>query len=103
MIVIELKKPGISPQAAFDDNLTSYKSVIPQVFWSNALLIASSGIDSRVGSLTSNWERFSEWKRIEKENEPPRVSLEVLIRGVCEPKRLLDLIENFTIFSELGS
>jgi type I restriction enzyme, R subunit len=103
MIVIELKKPGVPVQVAFDENLTWYKEVIPQLFWSNALLITSNGIDSRVGSLTSTWERFFEWKRIEKEDEPRRVSLEVLIRGVCEPKRFLDLLENFTVFSEQGT
>ena len=53
-----------------------------------------------MGSLTADWERFFEWKRIEREDEPRRVSLEVMIRGVCEPTRLLDLIENFTLFSE---
>ena len=103
MIVVELKKPGVPAQVAFDDNLTWYKEVIPQLFWSNALLITSNGIDSRVGSLTSNWERFFEWKRIEREDEPRRVSLEVLIRGVCEAKRFLDLVENFTVFSEHGT
>ncbi len=103
MIVIELKKPGVPAQVAFDENLTWYKEVVPQLFWSNGLLITSNGIDSRVGSLTSNWERFFEWKRIEKEDEPRRVSLEVLIRGVCEPKRFLDLVENFTVFSEQGT
>ena len=102
MIVVELKKPGVPAQVAFDDNLTWYKEVIPQLFWSNALLITSNGIDSRVGSLTSNWERFFEWKRVEREDEPRKVSLEVLIRGVCEPKRFLDLVENFTVFSEQG-
>jgi type I restriction enzyme, R subunit len=103
MIVVELKKPGVPAQVAFDDNLTWYKEVIPQLFWSNALLITSNGIDSRVGSLTSNWERFFEWKRVEREDEPRRVSLEVLIRGVCEAKRFLDLVENFTVFSEHGT
>ena len=103
MIVVELKKPGVPAQVAFDDNLTWYKEVIPQLFWANALLITSNGIDSRVGSLTSNWERFFEWKRIEREDEPRRVSLEVLIRGVCEPRRFLDLVENFTVFSEQGT
>ena len=39
----------------------------------NALLIASNGTDSRVGSLTADWERFFEWKRIEREDEPRRV------------------------------
>jgi type I restriction enzyme, R subunit len=100
MIVIELKNPGVPAQVAFDENLTWYKSVIPQLFWSNLLLISSNGIDSRVGSLTSDWERFFEWKRIEREDEQPRVSLEVMIRGTCELKRFLDSLENFTLFSE---
>jgi type I restriction enzyme R subunit len=39
-------------------------------------------------------------KRIEREDEPRRVSLEVMLRGLCEPTRLLDFVENFTLFSE---
>ena len=102
-VVIELKKPGVPARQAFDGNLTSYKHAqngVPQLFWSNALLIASNGTDSRVGSLTADWERFFEWKRIEREDEPRRVSLDVMLRGLCEPGRLLDLAENFTLFSE---
>ncbi len=99
-LVIELKKPGVSARAAFDENLTHYKKEIPQLFWFNALLIASNGTDSRVGSLTADWERFFEWKRIEREDEPRRVSLEVMLRGTCDRSRLLDLVENFTLFSE---
>jgi type I restriction enzyme, R subunit len=103
-VVIELKKPGVPAKQAFDDNLTSYKHAqngVPNLFWYNALLIASNGSDSRVGSLTADWERFFEWKRIESEDEPRRVSLEVMLRGLCEPSRLLDMTENFTLFSEL--
>ena len=102
-VVIELKKPGVPAKQAFDGNLTSYKHAqngVPALFWSNALLIASNGTDSRVGSLTADWERFFEWKRIEREDEPRRVSLEVMLRGLCEPSRLLDLAENYTLFSE---
>ena len=99
-VVIELKKPGVPARAAFDENLTHYKKEIPQLFWFNALLIASNGTDSRVGSLTADWERFFEWKRIENEDEPRRVSLEVMLRGTCDHARLLDLVENFTLFSE---
>jgi type I restriction enzyme R subunit len=99
-VVIELKKPGVPARATFDENLTHYKKEIPQLFWFNALLIASNGTDSRVGSLTADWERFFEWKRIEREDEPRRVSLEVMIRGTCDRTRLLDLVENFTLFSE---
>jgi type I restriction enzyme R subunit len=99
-VVIELKKPGVPARAAFDENLTHYKRQIPQLFWYSALLIASNGTDSRVGSLTADWERFFEWKRIEREDEPRRVSLEVMLRGTCDRNRLLDLVENFTLFSE---
>ncbi len=98
--MIELKKPGVPARAAFDENLTHYKQQIPALFWSNALLIASNGTDSRVGSLTADWDRFFEWKRIEREDEPRRVSLEVMLRGACDRARLLDLTENFTLFSE---
>jgi type I restriction enzyme, R subunit len=103
LVVIELKKPGVPARQAFEENLTSYKHLqngIPALFWYNAFMIASNGTDSRVGSLTADWERFTEWKRIEREDEPKRVSLEVTLRGLCEPSRLLDFVENFTLFSE---
>ena len=102
-VVIELKKPGVAARQAFDENLTSYKHAqngIPQLFWFNAFLIASNGTDSRAGTITADWERFGEWKRIEREDEPRRVSLEVMLRGTCAPARLLDIAENFTLFSE---
>ncbi len=99
-VVIELKKPGVPARSAFDENLTHYKQQIPQLFWFNVLVIASNGTDSRVGSLTADWERFFEWKRMEREDEPRRVSLEVMLRGTCDRTRLLDLAENFILFSE---
>ena len=99
-VVIELKKPGVPARAAFDENLTHYKQQIPNLFWFNALMIASNGTDSRVGSLTADWGRWVEWKRIAREDEPRRVSLEVMLRGTCDRTRLLDLVENFTLFSE---
>lgn len=100
LIVTELKKPGVPARAAFDENLSHYKQQVPALFWYNALLIASNGTESRVGSLTADWDRFFEWKRIESEDEPARVSLEVMIRGTCDKTRFLDLVENFTLFSE---
>jgi type I restriction enzyme R subunit len=99
-IVIELKKPGVPARTAFDENLTHYKHEIPALFRYNAILIASNGTDSRVGSLTADWERFFEWKRVEKEDEVRRVSLEVMLHGVCDRTRLIDIVENFTLFSE---
>ena len=100
LVVLEFKKPGVSARVAFTDNLSHYKAAIPQLFWSNAFLIASNGTASRIGSLSADWERFFEWKRIASEDEPRRVSLEVLLRGTCQPQRLLDYVENFTLFSD---
>ena len=103
LVVIELKKPGVPARAAFDDNITSYKhsqNGVPALFAYNAFIICSNGTDSRVGSLTADWGRFFEWKRIEREDEPRRVSLEKMLRGTCDRARLLDLVENFTLFSE---
>ncbi len=58
LVVTEFKKPGVPARAAFDENLTHYKQQIPALFWFNALLIASNGTDSRVGSLTADWRTW---------------------------------------------
>ena len=53
LLVIEFKKPGVPARAAFEENITSYKhpqNGIPAFFWYNALIIASNGTESRVGS-----------------------------------------------------
>jgi type I restriction enzyme R subunit len=103
LVVMEFKKPGVPARAALEDNITSYKhplNGIPALFWFNGLIIASNGSESRVGSITADWDRMFEWKRIEREDEPRRVSLDTIIRGTCAPTRLLDLVENFTLFSE---
>ena len=100
---MEFKRPGVPAHAALEENITSYKhplNGVPALFWFNGLIIASNGSESRVGSITADWDRMFEWKRIEREDEPRRVSLETMIRGTCAPKRLLDLVENFTLFSQ---
>ena len=45
-----------------------------------------------VGSITADWERMFEWKRIEREDEPRRISLETMVRGTCEPARLFSAL-----------
>ena len=103
LVVMEFKKPGVPARAALEENITSYKhplNGVPALFWFNGLIIASNGSESRVGSITADWDRMFEWKRIEREDEPRRISLETMIHGTCAPARLLDLVENFTLFSE---
>jgi len=100
-VFIELKAAHCRLETAFSGNLRDYKDTIPQLFWPNALIILSNGSESRVGSVTAGWEHFAEWKKIGSESEAGQVSLETMLRGVCEPTRLLDLVENFTLFQEV--
>jgi type I restriction enzyme R subunit len=99
-IVIELKASHKALKNAYDQNLRDYKSTIPQLFWYNGIIILSNGSESKIGSVTAEWEHFADWKRINSEGEQGIVSLETMIRGTCDPTKLLDLVENFTLFSE---
>ena len=98
---IELKASHRRLEDAFKRSLRDYKTTIPQVFWYNAFIILSNGSKSKIGSMTASWDQFSEWKKINSEGEKGIVSLETMIRGTCDPARLLDLVENFTLFAEL--
>jgi type I restriction enzyme R subunit len=100
LIFIELKASHKRMENAFRDNLRDYKNTIPQIFWYNGFIILSNGSQSKIGSMTAEWEHFAEWKKINSEGEEGIVSLDTMIRGTCEPAHLLDIIENFTLFSE---
>ena len=100
LVFIELKKSHGKIEHAYKHNLKDYKSTIPQLFWFNALIILSNGSQAKVGSVTAGWEHFADWKRINDEGEQGIVSLETVIRGTCDKKRLLDLVENFTLFQD---
>ena len=100
LVFIELKASHRRLEHAFERNLRDYKNAIPNLFLYDAFIILSNGSKSRVGSISADWEQFAEWKKINSEGEQGIVSLETMIRGTCEPARLLDLIENFTLFSE---
>ncbi|WJJ93974.1 type I restriction endonuclease subunit R [Neopusillimonas aromaticivorans] len=99
LVFIELKGPHVPLKSAYDDNLKDYKGQsIPQLFHPNAFILLSNGSQTRVGTLTSPWEHFFEWRRIDDETEAGSTSLETAIRGLCDKRRLLDIVENFTLF-----
>ncbi len=100
LVFIELKTFHKRVENAYNDNLRDYKDTIAQIFWYNAFIILSNGRRSRVGSMTATWEHFAEWKKISDEQEQGRVSLETILLGTCQPARLLDLVENFTLFRQ---
>jgi type I restriction enzyme R subunit len=101
LVLIELKASHRNLESGFRNNITDYKVTLPQLFWPNGLIIVSNGSEARVGSLSSSWEHFAEWKRINSEGEEGAVSLETMVRSTCDPVRLLDLVENFTLFQEV--
>lgn len=102
LVLVELKTTHKRLENAYYDNLRDYKDTIPQLFWYNAFIILSNGHQSRIGSISAGWEHFFEWKKISNEEEKGVVSLDTLIRGACEKERLLDIVENFTLFSDEG-
>lgn len=101
LVFIELKAAHRNLKHAYDDNLTDYRDTIPHIFVPNGFIVLSNGAETKVGTITSPWEFFLEWKKINSEGEEGRISIEAVIRGMCEPERLLDILGNFTVFQEL--
>jgi type I restriction enzyme, R subunit len=100
LVFVELKASHKKLELAYEKNLSDYKDTIPQVFWYNAFIILSNGSKARIGSMTAGFEHFAEWKKIDDETEPGVISLETMIRGACDKRKLLDLVENFILFDE---
>lgn len=99
LVFFELKAHHTDLRNAYTDNLKDYKDTIPHIFHNNAFVILSNGTDAKVGTVTSPYKFFLDWKRIE-ENEEGVVSLDTMLRGTCAPHRLMDLFENFLLFDE---
>lgn len=101
LVFIELKAPHVALKTAYDDNLRDYRGQsIPQLFHPNAFIMLSNGSETRVGTITSEWEHFFEWKCIADEEEQGEVSIERALRGLCDRRRLLDVVENFIAFED---
>ena len=100
LVFIELKVSHKNVRNAYDANLRDYRDTVPHLFWFNAFVVLSNGADTRVGATFATWDHFAEWKKINSEGEEGVVSLETALRGMCEPHRLLDLVENFIAFTE---
>jgi len=101
--LLELKNPG-------DENATirgawnqiqTYRNDIPTLFGANEICIASDGLQAIAGSFSAGFEHYAPWKTIDgREIISDKPQLEVLIRGIFEPARFLDLIRNFVVFSD---
>ncbi|MEG2936112.1 MAG: type I restriction endonuclease subunit R, partial [Clostridium sp.] len=104
LVVVELKSASdenVSIDSAFNQ-IQTYKHDIPALFNYNGFCVLSDGINAKVGTITSNEERFMNWRSVDGVSiaslDMPQY--EVMLRGLFGKERLLDVIENFILFQE---
>ena len=97
LLFVELKNNTIDVQNAYDGNYTDYQDTIPQLFYYNAFVMLSNGVEAKIGTLGSKFEFFHEWKRL-AETDQGSVELETMLRGICKKENFLDLFENFILY-----
>ena len=105
--VIELKNPADEDATIWSawQQLQTYKADLPSLFSMNEMLMVSDGTQSRIGTLTAGREWFKPWRTItgEKLADPHMTKLQVMLEGVCAPRRFLALVRDFIVFEDDGS
>ena len=99
LLFIECKNIHRNLEAAFKENYSDYRDTVPHVFHHNAVVLFGNGAEARIGSITSKWEHFHEWKRLAEE-EPGAVDMETLLKGIGDKRNFIDLVENFILFDD---
>ena len=104
LALIELKNAADEDATIWSaySQLQTYKAEVPSLLAYNAALVVSDGLEARIGSLTANQEWFKVWRTVDGESDAPKTALEleVLVRGVFERQRFLDLLQHFIVFEE---
>ena len=108
LVLLELKNPADENADIWKayDQIQTYKEQIPDVFLYNELLVISDGSEARLGSLSSDTERFMQWRTIDGVTLDPLGQfneLETLIRGALAPTYLLDYLRFFVLFEDDGA
>ncbi|PKM88445.1 MAG: DEAD/DEAH box helicase [Firmicutes bacterium HGW-Firmicutes-12] len=107
LVVIELKSASDENVDITDayNQLQTYKMTIPSLFTYNSFMVTSDGINARAGTLTSDEDRFMAWRTIDGEMTAPLSipQLEVLIKGMFQRDRFLDIIKHFVLFQSDGT
>ena len=105
LVVVELKSTVREDVKLIDgyNQLKGYQEVhIPTLFYYNQFMIVSDGVQARSGTITSPWSRFSEWKKVEADDEVTEnmPTHKTLFYGMLRKDRLLDIINNYVLWSE---
>ncbi len=102
LVLFELKNPtsGKAKTSTAFTQVQLYKKDIPDLFLHNQIIVIGDLIDAKHGTISSAWEWFSTWKGINNEDEKHvgESSLEVLVKGMFDKERLLDILRNFIIY-----
>ncbi len=86
------------------NQIQTYRTDIPSIFTSNVVTVISDGTSAAMSSFSGQFEHYAPWKTVEgREVVTSRPALEVLIKGVFEQSRFLDLLQNFVVFSDEGN
>ncbi|MRG27254.1 type I restriction endonuclease subunit R [Laceyella tengchongensis] len=106
LVVIELKSASNEETDITKayNQIQTYKKKIPSLFAYNAFSVISDGVNARAGSLTADEDRYMMWRTIDGEDVAPGAipQLEVLIKGMFERKRFLDILRHFIFFQTDG-
>lgn len=97
LLFVELKNHNVEVENAFNENYRDYLDTIPQLFYHNAFIIFSNGLEARVGTIDSKWKFFHEWKRL-TELDHGNIELPTMLRGICKKENFLDLLENYILY-----
>lgn len=107
LCLIELKNPTDEDATIWTawKQFQTYKVELPSLFSLNAVLIVSDGLEARIGTFTAQKEWFKAWRTITGEAEASSVTLQldVLLSGVCDPSRFLNLIRDYIVMEDTGS
>ena len=107
LAVIELKNPtdeNATVWSAFQQ-LQTYQAQVPALFVSNAVLLISDGVQARIGALGAGKEWFKPWRTITGREDAPsqQPELQVVLEGVFEQRRFLDLLRYFIVFEDAAA
>ena len=104
LAVIELKNPADENATVWSafQQLQTYQAQVPALFATNAVLLASDGVQARIGSLGAGKEWFKPWRTITGREDAPsqQPELQVMLEGVFEQRRFLELLRYFIVFED---
>ncbi len=106
LAIFEIKNPADENATIRDafQQLQTYKGEFPTLFSFNEILVATDGLEARAGTLTADWDRFMPWRTVEGRDVAPASvpQLDVLVAGLFDKGRLLDLLRSFVVFEDDG-